>query len=301
MRRVTLLIIASAFAVPSSAHAANYIALTVNPTQVAPGWTLSATVTSGSFSRGDEIAGLTMKRTFLGGRGEELHALRAHPKQTTISFDGTSGRWAAKSAFGAAATVDLAIKATGAPTAVDDAWGCRGAFLRIPVGLTGTLVLRTGTRFFETIRRTRLTGFVTIEDGSVSCGLSPAAGCEASSTLHAGKLEGSLLASPRRLGIQFRDAVGGSAAWYHVLGVSGYDVFSRTAADLAVTGPSVLELRGSARFTGQTSNQTSSGACRTTTTSGSATGSFRATFAGWGTRTLRLQPSATATFSETAG
>jgi hypothetical protein len=299
MRRVTLLLVVATFGLPSTAPAADYVALTINPTQVAPGWTLSATVTNGSFSRGDEIAGITMKRTFLSGRGEELHALRAHPKRTTISFDGTGGRWAAKSAFGAAATVDLAIKATGAPTAVEDAWGCRGAFLRIPVRLTGTLALRTGTRFFKTIRRTRLAGFVTIDGGSVSCELPQTTACEASSRLHAGKLEASLLASSRRLGIQFRDAVGSSAAWYHVLAVSGYDVFAGQPADLTVAGPSVPAIRGSAHFSGQTSKETTSGACRTTSTSGSATGSFRVSFAGWGARTLRLQPGAGATFNET--
>ena len=299
MRRVTLLLVVAAFAAPASAHAAKYVALTVSPTQVAPGWVLSATVTNGSFSRGDEIAGLTLKRSFLSGHGEELHALRAHPARTTVAFDGTRGRWATKNAFGTAATVDLAIAATGQPIAVTDAWGCRGAFVRIPVRLTGTLSLRTGTRFFKTIRRTRLLGSVTIDDGSVSCELAAPAACEASSTLHAGGLEGSLLASPRRLGLQFRVPVEGSAAWYHVLGVSGYDVFSGSATDLSVAGPSVSALRGSARFAGQAPKETSSGACRTTTTSGSATGTFRATFVGWGVRTLKLQPTATATFSET--
>ena len=36
------------------------------------------TRTNGSFFRGDEIVGLTLRRSFLGGRGEEQHALRAH-------------------------------------------------------------------------------------------------------------------------------------------------------------------------------------------------------------------------------
>jgi len=45
--------------------------------------------------------------------------------------------------------------------------------------------------------------------------------------------------------------------------------------------------------------ETSSGACRTTTTSGAATGSFSASFVGWGTRTLRLGPGIAATFNET--
>jgi len=299
MRRITVLAIVAAFGHPSAAHAAGYIALTVSPTQVAPAWTLSATVTNGRFYRGDEIAGLTLRRSFLSGRGEELHALKAHPSRTTISFEGRRGRWATNGSFGSAAAVDLAIAATGPRTAVADAWGCRGAFVRIPVTLRGTLSLRTGTRFFNTIRRTRLAGFVTIDDGAVSCDVAPPATCEPSSTLHAGGLEGSLLASPRRLGLQFRDPVAGSVAWYHVLAVSGYDVLTGTPPAVEVAGPAVPAIRGSAHFAGQAAKETSSGACRTTSTSGAATGSFRASFAGWGARTLRLQSGVAATFNET--
>ena len=299
MRRVTLLlVVVAAFGAPSATHGATYIALTVTPTQVAPGWTLSATVTNGSFSRGDEIVGLTLRRTFLRGRGEELHALKAHPKQTTIRFDGRNGRWAATSRLEGAATVDLAIEATGSAVEVSDAWGCLGAFRRIPVLLRGTLSLRTGTRFFKTIRRTRLAGFVTIDGGPVTCDVPPAATCEPSTTLHAGRLESSLLASPRRLGLTFRQPVKGSAAWYHVLAVSGYDVLAGTPPAVAVAGPGVTAIRGSARFVGQATKETSSGACRTTSTSGAATGSFRASFVGWGARTLRLTPAVPATFSE---
>jgi hypothetical protein len=299
MRRVTLLLVVAAFGLPSTAPAADYVALTVNPTQVAPGWLLSATVTNGSFSRGDEIVGLTLRHSFLRGRGEELHALRAHPQRTTISFDGQRGRWATGGLLGGAGAVDLALEATGAGTAVSDAWGCRGAFVRLPVTLRGTLSVRTGTRFFKTIKRTRLAGFVTVDDGSVSCGASRPTGCEPSSTLHAGGLAGSLLASPRRLGVQFREAVAGSAAWYHVLAVSGYDVLGGTLPTLEVAGPGVPAIRGSARFVGQTARETSSGACRTTSTTGTASGSFRASFVGWGIRTLRLQPGVAATFNET--
>jgi hypothetical protein len=300
MRRVTLLLVLAAVSAPSSAHAANYIALTVSPTRVVPGWTLSATVTNGSFSRGDEIVGLTLRRSFLRGRGEELHALRAHPRQTTISFDGQSGRWATNRLLGRAGGADLAIEATGEPTAVTDAWGCQGAFVRIPVVLRGTLSLHTGTRLFKTVKRTRLAGHVTVDDGAVSCDLGRPTDCEPSTSLHAGRPEGSLLASPRRLGLQFREPVAGSvAAWYHVLGVGGYGVLSGTPPTIGVAGPSLPAFRGSARFAGETTTVTNSGACRTTTTTGAATGSFRATFAGWGVRTLRLQPGAVATFSET--
>ena len=188
MRRVTLLAIIAALGVPSSASAADFIALTVNPTRVAPGWTLSATVTNGSFSRGDEIVGLTLRRSFLNGRAEEQHALRAHPAPTTVSFDGRRGRWAAR--LGTAAAVNLAIETTGAPVPVEEAWGCRGVFVRIPVSLRGTLSLRTGTRFFKTILRTRLTGFVTTEAGTVDCSAPAASACEPSALASGGQARG---------------------------------------------------------------------------------------------------------------
>ena len=295
MRRVTLLAIVAAFWLPSSASAADFIALTVSPTLVAPGWTLSATVTNGSFSRGDEIAGLTLRRSFLRGRAEEQHALRAHPDPTTISFDGRRGRWAAT--LGSAAGVNLAIETTGAPVAVEEAWGCRGPFVRLPVSLRGTLMLRTGTRFFKTIRRTRLAGFITTNVGPVSCDPPAAGACEPSVALHAGRLESSVLASPRRLGLQFREPVsttGGSVAWYHVVAATGYDALAGTPPAVRVATP----IRGSLRFVGQETKESSFGACRTTSTTGSASGTLGTTFVGWGARTLRLA-GLPATLSET--
>ncbi len=198
MRKLMIAIVV-ALAAPAGAHAADFVALTVDKTSVAPGWTLSATVTNGSFYRGDEIVGLTLRRSFLGGRAEEQHALRAHPKQTTISFDGRTGRWRTGSQLGSAATVDLAIEATGAPVTVEDAWGCGGGFAQVPVRLTGTLTLRTGTRFFGTIRKTRLTGFVTTETGAVNCDRPGPTVCTPSSALQAGTAAGSVSVAPREL------------------------------------------------------------------------------------------------------
>ena len=302
MRRVTLLSIIAALALPSAAHGADYLALVLNPTKVAPGWTLSGLVTSGSFYRGDEIAGLTLQRSFLAGRGEEKHALRAHPRQATISFDGLRGRWSTSNQLGNAGAVDLAIKATGPATPVDDAWGCRGAFARIPVQLEGSLTLRTGTRFFKTIRRTRLAGFAVFDQGAVNCDRPQAGECEASSSLWAGTSRSSVVAAPRSLVLQFREPVAQSragAAWYHVMTVEGYDVLTggRPPA-VEIAGPSVPALIGSASFVRETVKETSAGACRTISTSGTATGGFRASFVGWGYRTLRLQPGVPATLRE---
>ncbi len=295
MRKLMIAIVV-ALAAPAGAQAADFVALTVDKTSVAPGWTLSATVTNGSFFRGDEIVGLTLRRSFLGGRAEEQHALRAHPKQTTISFDGRTGRWRTGSRLGSAATVDLAIEATGAPVTVEDAWGCGGGFAQVPVRLTGTLTLRTGTRFFGTIRKTRLTGFVTTDTGAVNCDRPGPTVCTPSAALQAGTAGGSVSVAPRELVLQFRQAAG-PAAWYHVMTVRGYEALSGSLPTLGVPTPPAA-VRGSARFAGQSATESSLGACRTTRTSGAATGSFATTFAGWGARTLRLAPGVPASFSE---
>ena len=300
MRRVTLLAIIAALGLPSSA-AADYVALVVNPTKVAPGWTLSGLVTSGSFYRGDEIDGLTLQRSFLAGRGEEKHALRAHPRQATISFAGVSGRWKTSNQLGNAGTVDLTIEATGEPTPVDEAWGCRGAFARVPVRLEGALTLRTGTRFFKTIRRARLAGFVIVDQGAVNCDRPQPIECTASSSFWAGTATSSVVAAPRSIVLQFRNPVAQSsagAAWYHVMTVNGYYAVTGSLPELRVRGPSTRTIRGNARFLAGEATQSQSGACLTTKTSGAATGSFSTTFVGWGARTLRLGAGVPASFSE---
>lgn len=299
MKRLVVAIVA-ALGIPSAAQAADYVALTVNPTKVAPGWTLSGTVTSGSFYSGDEIAGLTLRRSFLAGRGEEQHRLIAHTRgRAPISFDGQTGRW--KTTFGGAATVDLAIKPLALPARpVDEAWGCRGTFSRVSVRLVGTLTLRTGTRFFKTIRRTQLRGFVTFDEGAVDCARPAPATCEAFSSLQAGNPRASLNASARQLTLQFRDPLQSapSTAWYHVLSVSGYDALTGGPPEVGVRAPATPVVRGNARFLAQEATESRSGACVTTRTAGIATGSFTTTFAGWGARTLRLDAAVPASFSE---
>lgn len=295
--------ISAALTLPAGAHAADYVGLTVASTGIAPGWTLSATHTSAAFYRGDEIFALTLRRTFLGNRGEEQHALRAHPKQPLISFDGRTGRWQTKGRLGGVAAIDMRITATGEPSPTKDAWGCEGAFVRVPVRLQGSFALRTGTRFFKTIRRTSLSGFVTYEDGAVSCERPPPPTCAASASLHGGDARASVLASRRHIGLSFSERAAGSPAsvvWYHVMSLAGYDALTGTLPTIGVLAPSAGTIRGSAQFVGQETTESSFGACRVTRTSGTATGSFRTTFVGWGARTLRLSPAVPASYSQTS-
>ena len=97
-----------------------------------------------------EIFGVTLSRSFPAGRGDELHAFRAAPKQT-VTFDGQSGRWEAR--FGNALTLRMEIEATGARESSDPPLPCLGTFAKVPVTLRGTFVLRTRTKFFRTVRR----------------------------------------------------------------------------------------------------------------------------------------------------
>ena len=296
MKKLVIAIVA-ALAVPASSHAADYVGLTVNKTKVAPGWTLAGTHTSGAFYRGDEIFSLALRRSFLGGRGEEQHWLTRHSRQPLLSFDGRSGRWQTKGLIGSVAVIDMTITATGPPQPAEFSWGCTGAFLRAPVRLDGSLTLRTGTRFFKTIRRSTLTGFVTYEDGAVSCDHPAPLTCDTSSFLYAGTPQASAIVGKRTFSLQFGDTAG-AARWYHVMTVLDYDGLTGTLPTIDVRAPTTA-IRGSARFTGADTTETSYGACRTTRTNGAATGSFRTTFTGWGARTLRLQPGMTASFSVT--
>ena len=79
--------------------------------------------------------------------------------------------------------------------------------------------------------------------------------------------------------------------------VRGYDALSGSLPTLGVLArrPRSTAAPGLRR---QSTTESTVGACRTTRTSGAATGSFGTTFAGWGARTLRLAPGVPASFSE---
>jgi hypothetical protein len=250
-----------------------------------------------------DIFGLSLTRSFLGGRGEETHALRAHHERSTISFDGQKGSWRTTGQIGTVAVIDMKIEATGPAVVVDELLGCRGELSRTPVRLTGTLRLRTGTRFFATVRRTRLTGAVTSTSGPLDCGAAAATVCEQSSSLYAGSPKASINAARRSLVLQFSEALRvtteGTVNWYHVLRVGGYDALAGTSPTLTATTPRGAGMRGRATFTVHSTSETTAAGCRLTTMDGAASGTFGAVFTGWGERTLRLGPRAFAVYRET--
>jgi hypothetical protein len=288
---------------PAGAQAADSTYLSLDPAKVAPGWKLGGAVMSARSYAATDIFGLTLTRSFLAGRGEETHALRAHHQRSTISFDGRTGSWRTSGQVGTVAVIDMRVEAAGPAVAVDELLGCRGELTRTTVALTGTLVLRTGTRFFGTVRRTRLTGTVTSTSSPLDCKVAAATVCEQSSSLYAGSPKASVNASRRSLVLQFSEALRvttqGTVNWYHVLRAGGYDALAGASPALTATAPRGTRIRGKATFAVRSTSETTAAGCRLTSMDGTAIGTFGATFTGWGERTLRLGPRAFAVYRET--
>jgi hypothetical protein len=299
---------AMVLALPGRALALDHLALYVAPGRPAAqpgqlsGWRLSATVYE-AFPGLDSVR-VGLARSFRQGRAGEAHNFYGGPP-SGLSFDGARGTWVRR--FGTTLAVRMAIVATGMPRPVGANVACRGEFQQVPVALRGTLALRTGTRFFRTVRRTRASGTVVFHStGRVDCSPAPPATgtCEPASTLFLHQN------GPARTGgISVTSAAGGETVlafgdvpgpqWYHVMTLSGFNPLAGSAPTLGVEMPAGSPIQGGGTFTaGATSEQTASG-CRTVTASGAFEGSFRARFAGWGARTLRVVPSDSATYSST--
>jgi hypothetical protein len=327
-RRVVFMVaVGAALALPARGYAVDHVVLDVSPARIAPtvsakaskqerarvkalvAWRLNGRVVGRDFyRRGDaEIFGVTLSRSFLGGRGQEVHALRAAPTQT-VTFDGRRGRWEAR--LGNSLTIRMEILAAGAAQPADSPLPCRGTFARVPVRLRGTFTLRTGTSFYRTIRRATLAGTVSFDPvGGVDCMPIPASGCSPSRTLSvshrlSGTSDATLLMSPDESGwttLSFADrAVASSAGhtWYHVMYALGTNPLSGQLPTLGAGLPSSLPIQGSGTFTAEQTATESQGACRTTTATGTFQGTFRTKFAGWGMRTMRASPADFARYVE---
>jgi hypothetical protein len=329
-RRSIVLIVAvgTALALPVRAYAVDHLVLDILPTRVAAPvsakaskqerarvkalapWRLHGRVVGRDFYRlGDpEIFGVTLSRSFPAGRGDELHAFRASPKQT-VTFDGRSGRWEAR--FGSALTLRMEIDATGAQESTDPLLPCLGTFAKVPVTLRGTFVLRTGTKFFRTVRPVTLAGLMTFAStGLVDCTpVVPASGCGRSTTLSlthrlSGTSDAALLMSPDENGwtsLSVADRSAASSAgytWYHVMYALGFNPLSGQLPTIAARLASPLPIQGSGTFTARQTSTETNGACSAVTTAGTFTGLFRARFAGWGKRSVRFNPADDARFRE---
>jgi hypothetical protein len=327
-RNIVLVVaVGAALVLPAQGYAVDHVVLDISPTRVAApvsakaskqerarvkalaAWRLDGRVVGRDFYRfaDPEIFGVTLSRSFPGGRGHELHAFRAAPVQT-VAFDGQRGRWEAR--FGNALTLSMEIAATGAQQPAEPPLPCRGTFARVPVSLRGSFVLRTGTKFFRTIRQVTLTGLVTFAPtGLVDCTPLSSPECSHSRTLSlshraSGTSDAMLLMSPDEKGwttLSFADRSAASSAgytWYHVMYALGFNPLSGQLPTIAARLASPLPIQGSGTFKARQTSTETNGACSTVLTTGTFKGMFRARFAGWGTSTMRLNPADDARFRE---
>ena len=317
---VLVAVIGIAFALPARADAVDHVVLDISPTRIAApasikaskqerarlrqlaSWRLDGRIVGRDFYRpGDaEIFGVSLTRSF--SNGQELHAFRAAPRQT-ITFDGERGRLEAR--FGKTLVIAMEIVATGPPHSAEPPLPCRGAFAAVAVRLRGTFVLRTGTRFFRTISHVGLTGVVNFNSGGVvDCTPQSSTECGNSSMLSVSQgADAALLMSPDEngwasLSIADRSAASAGYTWYHVMYALGSNPLSGQLPTIAAHLAGPLPIQGSGTFTAQHISTEVDGACHSTSTAGTFDGTFRAKFAGWGVRTLRLNPADHASYSE---
>jgi hypothetical protein len=298
-RFVLIAAVGVAFALPARAHAADHAVLIVSPTKLTahPAWRLQGRVVDSSYG-GSEIFGVGLERSFLNGRAQELHRFTA-ASPGSLTFDGSRGRW--KAALGvigrnSVVRVDMEIAVRGAVLPVVESQGCRGAFVQVPVTLRGMFVLRTGTRFFKTLRRTSLTGKVVFnQGGTVDCTPPPATACASSRSLSVFRTGPGATGTGVQMGTADNGwltlAFGerrGTSTWYHVMFVYGFSPFSGELPTISAGVGAKLPVQGSGMFTAGATSTGTEGACQTVTATGSFTGTFRTRFTGWGARTLGL-------------
>jgi hypothetical protein len=113
-RRVVLIAAAGvALALPARAYAVDHAVLILAPTKLAahPAWNVHARIVDAAYI-GQEIFGVSLTRSFLKGRAEELHEF-APASQGTFTFDGQRGRW--EGALGVVAVMRLRSRWTSQP------------------------------------------------------------------------------------------------------------------------------------------------------------------------------------------
>jgi hypothetical protein len=329
VRRSIVLVVAIAaeLALPARAFAVDHFVLDISPNRIAAPvsakaseperargkelapWRLQGKVVGRDFYRlGDpEIFGVTLSRSFPSRRGHELHAFRAAPTQT-VTFDGQRGRWEAR--LGKGLKVSMAITGTGASQPANAPLSCRGTFAKIPVSLRGTFVLQTRTKLFKTIRRVTLTGLMTFATGGFTdCTPLPSPDCGRSTTLSVSRRlsrtsDATLLMSPDEKGwttLTFADRGAATSAgytWYHVMYALGSNPLSGQLPTITARLKSPLPIQGSGTFTAKQASSETNGACSSVVTTGTFDGTFRARFAGWGLRSVRLNPADDARYRE---
>ena len=316
-RTVVLVATMVALALPGRAGAVDHVVLHVAPTRLAATpssalapWRLSAAVVGASSPTARETFGVSLTRRAAGGGAEEVHGLRASPAGT-VTFDGATGRWQAQ--LGSTLAIRMTIAVTGPEQRIGESQGCRGDLVKVPVVLRGSFVLRTGTSFFRTIRRTALPGTVTFNRGAlIECTAPASASCSPGTVFAAERRAergpaATLLLSPDSGGwltLSFADRLGAApagATWYHVQRLErlGFDPLQGGLPALTVNLPPGLAVRGSGAFTAAETTETA-GACRRVESTGTFAGTFQAGFAGWGRRTAAFVATDIARYAQNA-
>ena len=295
--------------------AADHLWFRLDPVSLGGGWKLRANATSPDYYLTSspfthpmtpaEIISVYLDRR-LSRRADESHVAALHLAEASIAFDGRDGRWATRGTSPQTSgsplvekwlAVDMTIKAVGEPEQLGPGaylpWSCHGPSLaRVRVTLTGSFALRTGMETFKTIRRTRLTGTMTYNQGGpLECGQPAPTTCEPTTYLSS---QYDTLASSSRginaflyidrgrrfLSLQVRDRTG----WTHIMALHELDVLSGELPTIRGLLPANLPLRGTFSFAAKETAESVEGACRTTMAKGLLTGKLRASFTGWEAR-----------------
>jgi hypothetical protein len=292
-RLIVVVAVFAAGTAPANALAVDHVSLHVLPSRLGVGvdWYVQGYVPATELFGGKELLGVTLSRKFRSGTAEETHALRAALETKTISFDGRRGRWNVRGLVGPVLTANMAIVAMGPARPIGSYVRCSGAFAQVPVSLRGTFVLRTGTTFFGNVRRVRLRGLVTYNQGGpVDCTNTAPAACSPSQTVMGSSGDGvNVTASPTWFGLQVRESIAAStAAWYHAFVVATPGTFALALPRIDVRAPPAVPIQGTGTFTVREPAGAPSGPCKATATAGVFNGSFNVRYAGWGARTFEF-------------
>jgi hypothetical protein len=300
---VILGVAAAMFLPERGGSAADDVVLSLPPVALAhPPSKLAAWSLEGGAGNGVS-AWLNLRRSFRNARAQELHSM-AMTGSPSVAFDGERGSFEVE--LGHSLSVKMLITAMARTGTVVDCDGRR----RMPVDLRGRFILRTGTRFFGTIRRTHIRGVVYFNgEPPPDCTSPPTivvSSCPRGSTLFVNQPAGLLGLSnfPPALPdtvstmlafgpISPEEVTGSAPEWSHIMRVPTYRVQGKLPT-LTVHMPASSPIQGSGTFTGRQTTETTQDGCHRVTTNGAFYGTFRTRFTGWGARSIHFESTQTA-------
>jgi hypothetical protein len=300
VRRLVVVLLALALGAPSTASAAGHLWL-VARAPLPHGWELALqTVSDDNYSeagRADQ-ASLSAALSFEKRGVEEVHGYR-EVRVDELSFDDVTGRVRFSSPRDPTLALDLRIEAIGMPSPYLPQVCAGLPMLQVRVALSGSVRLRTRTRYFGTVRVARLSGNLQYSDA-------PPGSCSVTSDgpppiCPHGRFVGTpdgppWLAVGWGLPRLYRYATieVASAGWGHTIVLTlRRSPFSGTDAVVRATLPRRGPLRGSLRLRVRSRrSDPATPPCpgpAVLSAQGTLTARVVAAFRGWGTRTLVLR------------